>query len=302
MSNELNQQAVNTTQESVANAPAPSINDLANALTHYPINSEQNKKIYMELVRTMAEGDPKYQTDILVTYSKIARRQSILESAPWVNEADLMSMTIDPKLPHRFPYGVLSGTSCWNPFSKEFSFFDTSDYEFIPRYSAEYNLFRQQIVVAALVTDGDNLLLLKTKPGATRIDDRITMIQGHVDFSAGAYSMTQNEFLRQSTAREFGEEINTPDDFTFTFEIGEDPLYYINLNTTTTELEHFGVVYEVRVASVPNIVERVTSGEPEIHDVVSVNLRDLLTENSETGKTWSQFDNWLKPVIKTMLG
>ncbi|MMZ42145.1 hypothetical protein D1872_36640 [compost metagenome] len=181
-------------------------------------------------------------------------------------------------------------------FSKEVTFvhiIDNEDIRILPRWELEYNPSYRQLVVAAFITDGKNLILLKNTVN-TRIQNKITMIQGHVDFTPEAYTQTQIEFLYTSIHREINEELKRKG--------GNDPVlvkdsnipnpsYILNLSNNFIDIEHTGIVYTIKVDDAVELFSKITTAEEENHEVILIPLNQI-------HKYEDQFDNWLKPVIE----
>jgi predicted NUDIX family phosphoesterase len=114
------------------------------------------------------------------------------------------------------------------------------------------------------------------------------MIQGHVDFDKSCYLRSQFEFLHDNILRELKEEIDT----TMYLEVPQYPKYYFSGNNTLSQLEHFGIVYEIKV---PNVrIMDIKSGEPDKHDIIYLKLSDLK-------KYENKLDDWSIVIINDII-
>lgn len=169
------------------------------------------------------------------------------------------------------------------PFSETKTFIEDKRFSFIPRYEAEYDVAISQLAVACYITDGENIVLLYPTKG--RIHDLYTMIQGHVDYDQSCYFAPQLDFLHMNIIRELSEELDTGD-MQCSFILPREPKYYINTNKSIVDMEHFGIVYEIRVPDVEDLMKSIKSGEPDKHSIVSLKLSDY-DEYSNKLDTWS---------------
>lgn len=164
-------------------------------------------------------------------------------------------------------------------------FVDDSRFVFVPRSESEYNLKYKQLVVCALITDyRGNVLLLNTLKG--RMAGKYTMIQGHVEYSQECLTKCQHEILRINMLRELNEEIKANVDFS---KYSNFDMTYVNIHDEYTDLEHFGVVYKMKLPQ--NLDEyKFESNEPEKHKVV-------IFKASEKDDPDYNLDTWVKRLL-----
>jgi predicted NUDIX family phosphoesterase len=164
-------------------------------------------------------------------------------------------------------------------FSDSISFLEDERFDCLKRYQVEYTPTYKQLVVAAYITDGQNIILLDSHKGRVQ---GYTMIQGHVDFDKSCYLRSQFEFLHDNILREMNEEIKIENDAKLV--IPEYPNYYFSGNKTLSQLEHFGIVYQIKVPNVESI--KIVSNEPEKHDIVCLDIFKL-NEYKDKLDEWS---------------
>lgn len=180
-------------------------------------------------------------------------------------------------------------------FKKDRTFVEDPQFVTMPRHDAEYNLQYRQLVVGAFIKSQDEIMLLKTNSDSTenRITDKYTLIQGHVDFSPEAYLMSQQEFLYENIRREFHEELNV-DDKVFerkllSFE--PEPRFVICDNDDFVGMEHYGVIYQIDVATMQSIKDLITTGEASKHEVVTLPLKGIEAY-------YDKMDSWTRMIVQ----
>jgi len=171
------------------------------------------------------------------------------------------------------------------PFSDLSTFIEDERFGYVERYMAEYDLGLKQLVVACYITDGKNVMLLDCKQG--RMAGNYTMVQGHVEYDPTIYFKSQLEFLRDNAFREFSEELKLSKEIIFPL----TPKFLYNGEIQLVQLEHFGIIYEVRVENLNEYIHNITSGEPEKHTPVCISLKD-------TADLDGKIDNWASVVLK----
>lgn len=182
-------------------------------------------------------------------------------------------------------------------FSNHYSFLEDNRFVIMQRKYFEYNPRFKQLVVAAYITDGTDIMLLRTNDSSdNRIQEKITLIQGHVDFDENAYIMSQEDFLLSNIKRELFEELQVKDAFR-----GEDmefsiiPRYYINDMEDFIGLEHFGIIYEINVPSVMELSKMLESGEKDKHNIYCTRIEQL--ENINTKGKLDRWTGWLNTKL-----
>jgi len=175
-------------------------------------------------------------------------------------------------------------------FKNDKTFLDDEDFIILPRFEAEYNPLYKQLVVACYITDNKNILLLESLNG--RMKDKITMIQGHVGFTRSCYLKNQFTILRENLMREIKEELIIQEDFCLPIPLL--PTFTYNGYITLTENEHFGLLYEIKVPNINDILDKIQTGEPEKHKLVVLEIDDKLLNKPN-------LDTWVKLVIDNIL-
>jgi predicted NUDIX family phosphoesterase len=172
----------------------------------------------------------------------------------------------------------------------EIGFFNNT-MTFKKRSDVEYDVRYRQVCVGSLITDGFNIICLKTNDRG-RLPNMYTLVQGHVDFDKSAYTTSQVDYIKGNAMRELYEEIDlvnpTPDELLLgvPFNSSIYPDYFLNTKRTLTNLEHVGFVYILRVADCKEAINLITSKEPNKHEVVLLPLEPTLG-----------MDNWLELVV-----
>jgi predicted NUDIX family phosphoesterase len=172
-------------------------------------------------------------------------------------------------------------------FSEFLTFCENEEYIFLTRKEAEYNLRYKQICTAAYIKDMyDNFILLETTDRG-RIKSKLTLIQGHVDFTKEAYITNQYDYLRNNMRKELCEEICNGE----MFDVPARHKYLISTNKDFVCLEHMGPVYEILVDDCTKIIDQIQTAEPTKHIVRLVTGKEL--ENSNL-----VLDDWLRLVLE----
>jgi predicted NUDIX family phosphoesterase len=178
-------------------------------------------------------------------------------------------------------------------FSDDITFLEDPRFEVIERRQLEYNPEYKQLVVSSYITDGEYIILLHTgSNGETRIQGKYTFIQGHVDFNPNVYILSQKKFLLESLIREFKEEVNISEEVA---DIIADvyPKFYVNDNSNHIGIEHFGIIYELRVKDAQRLFSHMSSGEKTKHGVEIIRIKEY--ENY-----MDNLDNWVQMVVKKL--
>ena len=259
------------------------LKQLEQQLYEFPIDSEQHSDIQKKIEELLKSHGGKYDKFVLCFPN--VRHPFYFVNCEKDQDDELLEWASDhlgvEKLESEFDEKA-------QLFSQQKTFVADPKFTAIPRYQAEYNLKFKQIVVCSYITDGRNVILLHTKKGGqTRIEDRYTMIQGHVEFDRRAYIVSQYQFLFENALKEFHEEIKTDMKLPFPFK----PKFFVSTRNNHIDLEHFGVVYEIFVPDAEKVYERLTSGEEYKHSVVMFNIFEEYEENV------SKLDAWVKCVI-----
>lgn len=164
------------------------------------------------------------------------------------------------------------------------------------RREVEYNLeYRQLVVCAIIVDENKNLIVLKTTDnGTNRIQDKLTMVQGHVSFSKEAYIMSQVKYLRENIKRELEEELNINGEINITELIEATPSFIIDIHDDFSSLEHHGFVYVLNVPNCEEFMANVKSNESEKHSVVYL-------ANEDIKDSFENMDTWLQLIVEVIL-
>jgi predicted NUDIX family phosphoesterase len=171
------------------------------------------------------------------------------------------------------------------------SFMDNKSFTFKPRRELEYNMYYRQVCVGLYITDADgDLILLRTKDKG-RIHNKITLLQGHVDFSKECYTMSQQEFLYHNICRELSEEIAIAPTLNNPIPIYKEPILVMVVNDTLVQTEHIGFVYRAHIkGTCKELIKYITSNEPEKHDLVYINRNQIEAFADH-------FDAWTKRIF-----
>lgn len=256
------------------------IDEAIQELYKHPIDSSDFRNI-RQCIQSCLEGE-KYNEYLIAFKSKMHRtyhpsRKFGLNDVTGIKSIDILN------------YINQDNETFIQAFDDEDTFLSDRRFVTKKRRELEYNPEYKQLVVSAYITDGVNVILLHTgNNGQTRIEGKYTFIQGHVDFNEKAYIMSQNEFLLDSLKREFYEEVKLKDDSIIDWDI--KPKYFINDNSNHIGIEHFGVIYEIRVDNARKVITRLESGEETKHNVELLDLRDysMFRDN---------LDNWVQMVL-----
>lgn len=224
--------------------------------------------------------------------AKRAMENALKENPKYVNEFVACILTRNSE----FPYGVTAVdetllTNLSELFYQAGGKFknNISPAHFIPRYEAEYDITRKQLVVCTYITDGKYAILLKNKDTG-RLANRVTMVQGHVNFSRDIYFLDGMEYLRRSANRELNEEIKMNFDDMLAVNLPHTPKYIVQTNSNFIDMEHIGIVYAIEVEDAMGLSRRIKSGEPDKHDIIVGSFEEILNEPNMC--------NWSRPVIE----
>lgn len=266
------------------------LEELTNKLYQFPIDSIEYQMIRLA-IQTKLEGE-KYD-EYLIAFPSLMNKDKDLVIDPVINSINGIKRIYREPISRPYSVFIYDVREDISIFSEEMTFLEDERFLYKQRRELEYNPKFKQLVVGCYVTDGDNIVLLQTKKnGKTRIEDRLTLIQGHVSFDSNAYVMSQLEFLRENMIREFEEEVDTKN-LSLYFPI--KPNFYINDNRNHIGLEHFGIIYEIRTE--PNNFEYLSksfsSNEEEKHSVIVLELRSLIQNQDLIYK----LDDWAKLVV-----
>lgn len=260
-----------------------SLEDLIKILYEYPIHSTEFKEIHYWISEKLT--DEKYNELVIAFKSKMHSDYTEMISTSKLDELNNIKGLREIVPDEMFNYLI---------FSKGESFLEDSRFEILPRRMLEYNPSYKQLCVSTYITDGQHIILLKTlSDGDTRIKDRYTFIQGHVVFTPDIYIMSEYDFLKANAMREFHEEVKLTDEAKRS-KIEIRDRFFINDTTYFIGLEHFGIVYELYVPNAAKLFKEMSSGEPNKHDVV---LLDLAKIDQYDGI----FDHWVQLVLKKLI-
>jgi len=263
------------TVSKISSFASMSLDELKVELYNYPINSDEHFVIREEITKKLT--DPKYDEYVIAFKS---RMNSWFHSDEFrlllteLNDVDGIAA-----YPNEFSNQVY--------FSNTMSFPEDSRFTYMKRKHLEYNPEYKQLVVAAYITDGNRVILLDTNGSSeNRIQNKYTMVQGHVDFGPEAYITSQLEFLSRNLEREFREEVKYDGELTFDI----TPKFLINDRKNHVGLEHFGVVFEFKVPDCTGLFYKLSSGEENKHNI---KLLDFMMYDSFR----HQLDDWSKLVL-----
>lgn len=163
------------------------------------------------------------------------------------------------------------------------------------RSRVEYSPFSLQIVGGCIISSPSFIAVLKSTSG--RLKDKLTMIQGHVDYDSSFVSCNDvTEFIRKNTMRELKEEVKIKgEELEDVITLSEKPKYVINKYGTLIDVEHIGFIYEASMSD--EDILKLKSNEKDKHEVFIINRETL----NEKGKDEYTFDSWLSDVITMMM-
>lgn len=272
------------------------LDELVEELYSYPMTSDE----FYTIRRAIEENhltDEKYNEYLFVVPS---RMNSSYHAHPEKKTLDgfnnlrgIMTIpeTVTPDDISRIPY-----------FSDTLTFSEDKRFRMLKRNRMEYNPEFKQLVVSAYITDGRHVILLKTGTnGETRIQDRYTFIQGHVNFDKFAYLMPQKDFLTRSLGKELNEEIAIKKEGYAEFDLNSEtsfisvmPKYYVNDSSNHIGLEHFGIIYELKVKDAWALFNEISTGEKSKHEVVLLDLREYKGYRNN-------LDNWVQLAFDKLI-
>lgn len=262
------------------------LSELLDLLYHYTPNDIEFFNIREEIEHILT--DDKYDERVVSfksrihpEYDKRNKKLENLNSVFWIDTVEELELFFD----------------------YEKTFLEEHDvFEVYSRRQLEYNPICKQLVVCSYFTDGERVLLLKTKPDAnTRIKDKYTLIQGHVSQRKEIYTSSQLEYLYDNMLIELEEETNIKqieDIYNKLVNQCIEPKFLINSSKNLIDIEHFGVVYELFTTKeeFDILLEKLQSNEPENHYIVSLNISDYDNFHSQG----IELDNWLDLVLRLL--
>lgn len=164
------------------------------------------------------------------------------------------------------------------------------------RSQVEYTPYCLQIVGGCIITSPSFIAVLKSTEG--RLKDKLTMIQGHVDYDPTFVLCNDTtQYVRKNAMRELTEEVKIKGvDLEDVVTLSEKPKYVINKYSTLIDIEHIGFIYEVSMSD--EDIMKLKSNEKDKHEVFLINRETL----AEQGKEAYNFDSWLTDVITMING
>lgn len=275
-----------------------------------PINIEEYDKLHELTVKELT--DNMYRVPVSSNVHTLCREalQYKLQDDKYKDFIIAIQSNLDPDYKEN-PDTVLYDVNCLKgvhsfdklqyardePFiSEEESFLENKMYKIEERKELEYNLKYKQLVVALLIQDREeNVILLKTHDNdSTRINNKLTFIQGHVDFNSNCYTMSQHQFLHDNMIREFNEEVKT----SLNIIIPESPSFIVHDSTSFTGLEHIGFIYVMYVDSIKKLLPELETNEPEKHELVLLS-KFAVTQNEDIV---NGMDSWTKQIVAKIYG
>lgn len=160
------------------------------------------------------------------------------------------------------------------------------------RDEAEYNVGHIQICSGAIITDGRDIILLDTNKrdsngvNQNRIQNKLTLIQGHVDADVSTMFRPLSEILYETAMREIEEELIIDVDKLSMKSENDVDVIYDSINPIG--MEHIGVVYTMNYnGSLRDDIEAgiIKSGEPDKHDIIVVAMDEFVN-------MYHDLDNW----------
>jgi predicted NUDIX family phosphoesterase len=257
------------------------LDEAVTELYKHPIGSADFKALRGEITGCLKE--PKYDEYIIAFKSKM--HEANKDRGNDTKQLGLNDMAGIVPAPESYNYHQDVSV-----FRDDITFLEDDRFIMKKRRELEYNPEYKQLVVSAYITDGRHIILLRTgNNGQTRIQGKYTFVQGHVDFNPNAYIMSQKEFLLDGLIREFHEEIKTD----YKIDLNVEPKYYINDRGNHIGLEHFGVIYEIRVKDAQELFAQLTSGEEMKHKVE-------ILDRSKYSEYKEDLDNWVQMVFEKL--
>lgn len=158
------------------------------------------------------------------------------------------------------------------------------DLYMLKRSDVEYDICFKQLCVAVAIKHGDKLVLLQNTT-SHRLANKVTMIQGHVDYSPEIYRMTMMDYLKRTIIKEIHEEVRGLEDVQDLDKLLLPRMIMNDKFGSTTSLEHVGVIFTLVLPETFDI-SKVVSNEPEKH-TVKVFEKDKVLE----------IDHWLELAL-----
>ncbi len=161
----------------------------------------------------------------------------------------------------------------------------------LQRNEVEYNIAYKQLCVGVIIKSGDQYVVLQNTE-KHRLANKITMIQGHVDYSPEIYRMSIIDYLKRTATKELLEEVSGFGEFEDRLDkLLIDRLIINDKFGSCTSIEHCGVVMTLHLPATFDL-NKLTSKEPEKHEVKVYDSIDLI--NNEN------VDDWLKLAINNL--
>lgn len=155
----------------------------------------------------------------------------------------------------------------------------------LPRSEVEYNKKYKQLCVGVILKKDDKYVLLQNTENH-RLAHKITMIQGHVDYSPEIYIMSMGDYLKRTILKELSEEIEG-------VELDPNSLELSCLiNDKFGDLisfEHVGMVFVMDLGDAD--LDKIVSKEPEKHSVIIKSIDEIDKEH---------MDRWLALVLEEL--
>lgn len=243
------------------------IEELYEGMMQHPYNSDEYEA-YKSAIKRKLSKDPKNNEYILCFNSGLTGVPMSEKVAKIFNSDSRIS---------RGNFDVLD-----NPYS--FPEYFGKDLYMLKRNEIEYNIDFKQLCVAVVIKHGDKLVLLQNTENH-RLANKVTMIQGHVDYSPEIYRMTMMDYLKRTIIKELQEEVKGLEDVK---ELDKLLLPRMIMNDkfgSTTSLEHVGVIFTL-ILSESFDISKVVSNEPEKHTV-------KIFEKDNIG----EIDRWLELAL-----
>lgn len=160
---------------------------------------------------------------------------------------------------------------------------------FVKRELCEYNPRYKQLSAFTFIHDDKHALVLKRKGENKR---KYALPGGHTDFIPGCGYMPLLEILRKNAVKEILEEINISKTKITKGQCEQliRPLFYIDKPTDWNKTFHSAMVFEMYVPNLSIIMEGVTSGEPNKHDVEIIEIEKFNKQASRC--------SWLSACIQ----
>ncbi len=168
-----------------------------------------------------------------------------------------------------------------------------------PRGYLEYNPRYEQLIAGVIIQTSDDYILTLTPKNEEGRINKVSLVQGHMDFSVLHMTKTLSETIVHEAKRELFEETTINDEIIDSIVSSNDnAVEFITVKTTNNlvSLEHVGFFMHLKTQVSYEDIQGygINSGEPNKHEVVFVPLNDLKENKYD-------IDDWFETIINKIL-